>query len=164
VWVVDLTAGKFRGAVAGTWSGDLPTVIGDVLVLRQGDDVVAVDLSTDLMPEVNRVAHGAADFYLPLAWIPEEIGTVLATGGDEAADTVEAARIYLQVSSSQNPEWAEDFATRLSAAGLSASVLTPRPDEEAYRVVIGPYRTREEADSVGRELGSPYFIYQPRTP
>ena len=164
VWVVDLTSGKFRGAVAGAWSGDLPNVIGDVMVLRQGDDVVAVDLSTDLMPEVNRIAHGAADFYLPLAWIPDETGTVLATGGHEAEDTAEAARIYLQVSSSQNPEWAEDFATRLSAAGLSASVLTPPPDEEAYRVVIGPYRTREEADSVGRELGSPYFIYQPRTP
>ncbi len=163
VWVVDLTSGKLRGAVAGAWSGDLPTVIGDVLLLRQGDDVVAFDLKTDLMPEVSRIAHGALDFYLPLPWIPEETGTVLATEGDEADGAAEAAAIYLQVSSSQNPEWAQDFATRLSAAGLAASVLSPRPDEEAYRVVIGPYRTREEADSVGRELGAPYFIYQPRT-
>lgn len=165
IWLVDAAAGKFRGSIAGAWAEDLPIIIGDNAVVRQGDDVVMIDLSDELFPEVNRLAHGAVDFYLPLAWLPEEAGMPELTEEEgEAEEAGASPSIYLQVSSSQNPKWAEDFATRLSAAGLSASVLAPRQDDDGYRVVIGPYRSREEADSVGRELGAPYFIYQPRTP
>jgi len=165
IWLVNVATGKFRGTVAGAWADDLPVIIGDVALVRQGDDVVALDLTDELFPEVNRVAHGAADFYLPLAWSPEATSRVDETpDDDQVGESADTPRIYLQVSSSQNPKWAEDFATRLSAAGLSASVLAPGQGDDGYRVVIGPYQTREEADSVGRELGAPYFIYQPRTP
>ena len=165
IWLVDVAAGKYRGTIAGAWADDLPVVIGDIALVRQSDDVVALDLTDELFPEVQRVVHGAADFYLPLAWSPEPQSRSDETREDDlAGESADVPRIYLQVSSSQNPKWAEDFATRLSAAGLSASVMAPRQGEEGYRVVIGPYQTREEADSVGRELGAPYFIYQPRTP
>ena len=40
-------------------------------------------------------------------------------------------------------------------------VLTPKAGEEAYRVVVGPYPSREAAESAGRRLGRPSFIYHP---
>jgi cell division protein FtsN len=41
---------------------------------------------------------------------------------------------------------------------LPASVLTPKRKDEAYRVVLGPYPTREQAEDTGRKLGMPSFI------
>jgi hypothetical protein len=40
-------------------------------------------------------------------------------------------------------------------------VLEPTGPDEGYRVVLGPYASREEAESAGRKLGRPFFIYQP---
>ena len=47
----------------------------------------------------------------------------------------------------------------LRLAGLRTSVLPPVPPEETYRVVVGPYATREEAEDAGRKLGMPYWIF-----
>jgi cell division septation protein DedD len=66
--------------------------------------------------------------------------------------------VYLQVSSSQNPAWANELADKLRAAGLPASVLAPDKSDEAHRVVLGPYATREQAESTGRKIGMPSFI------
>lgn len=53
------------------------------------------------------------------------------------------------------------WARQLEQQGLPASVLEPRDGEEGFRVVLGPYPTREVAESTGRRLGRPFFIYQP---
>jgi cell division protein FtsN len=66
--------------------------------------------------------------------------------------------VYLQVSSSQNPTWANELSAKLGAAGLPASVLAPRRSEDVYRVVLGPYATREQAEATGRTIGMPSFI------
>jgi len=66
--------------------------------------------------------------------------------------------VYLQVSSSQNPAWATELADKLRAAGLPASVLAPTRGDEAHRVVLGPYATREQAEETGRKIGMPSFI------
>lgn len=54
--------------------------------------------------------------------------------------------------------WAEDLAQELRAAGLDATVLQPDSIEERYRVVLGPYTSREEAEDNGRRLGRPFWI------
>jgi cell division septation protein DedD len=77
------------------------------------------------------------------------------------ADTPVFAIVYLQVSRSQNPAWAQALASEIRGEGFPALVLTPKPGEEAYRVVVGPYSSREAAESAGRLLGRPSFIYQP---
>jgi cell division septation protein DedD len=69
-----------------------------------------------------------------------------------------AASVYLQVSSSQNPVWATELADKLRAAGLPASVLAPTRSDEAHRVVLGPYATREQAEETGRRIGMPSFV------
>ena len=66
--------------------------------------------------------------------------------------------VYLQVSSSRNPDWANDLVRQMRSAGLPASLLDPASDGEPYRVVLGPYASRLEADEAGRRLGRAYFI------
>jgi len=66
--------------------------------------------------------------------------------------------VYLQVSSSQNPAWADELSQKLKAAGLPAAVLQPARSDEAYRVVLGPYATREQAEETGRGIGMPSFV------
>ena len=74
-----------------------------------------------------------------------------------------AAAVYLQVASSQNQDWANAFAQQLKEGGFPARVLNPKAVGDPYRVVIGPYATRDEADAVGRRLGRPYFLLTPGT-
>jgi len=57
------------------------------------------------------------------------------------------------------------MAQQLSRAGLAARVLAPQAgSDEGYRVVLGPYPTRTQAEAIGRKLGRPFWIYQPTTP
>lgn len=69
--------------------------------------------------------------------------------------------IYLQVSSSQNVDWARALADQLRQGGFPSRVFEPTTPEDGFRVVVGPYGTREEADAAGRRLGRPYFILTP---
>ena len=71
--------------------------------------------------------------------------------------------LYVQVSVSQNVVWSRAAAQQLVAAGLPATVLPPESPDDGYRVVLGPYPTRAQAEAIGRKLGRPYWIYQPGT-
>jgi hypothetical protein len=37
---------------------------------------------------------------------------------------------------------------------------TPRDGSTIYRVILGPYATREQAEQVGRSSGQPYWVYE----
>lgn len=162
VYVVDVGRWRLGGTVATPWASDLPAVASpNTLLVRRGKDVVALDLSTPGFPESGRVSDGAADEWLPVAWRPAKDTESVAAGdstGLAGADTGEAPSVYLQVSSSQNPAWASELADKLRAAGLPASVLPPTRSDEAHRVVLGPYATREQAESTGRKIGMPSFV------
>ena len=73
--------------------------------------------------------------------------------------TASSGQFYVQVSSTANESWAQDLARNLRAAGMSASVLPPSTDEDRYRVVLGPFPTREAAEATGRKLGRPFWIF-----
>jgi hypothetical protein len=163
VWVIDIGKGRFTGLVAAPWGPDLPAVASpSTLLVRRGKDVLALDLSAEGFPETGRVKDGADDDWLPLAWRParDVESDVLADSAALAgADSGQGqASVYLQVSSSQNPAWANELAEKLRAAGLPASVLAPTRGDEAHRVVLGPYATREQAEETGRKIGMPSFI------
>ena len=177
IWVVDLTTGRFAGALRGPWAAELPTVLGDaILLVREGDDVVARDLAGEGFPETGRLKGAAADLFLPMPWVPPgtepepetqrpEPGTPDAEAPDTAGLPEPPADapsiVYLQVSRSQNPAWAQALAGEIQAEGFPALVITPKSGDEAYRVVVGPYPSRESAESAGRRLGRPSFIYHP---
>jgi hypothetical protein len=163
VWVVDVATGKYLGAAAARWTEDLPAVAPPhTLLLRRGSDLVALDLSATGFTETGRLEGGAADFWLPLAWNPAQDNELplQADSADLAGSDTGPARpnVYLQVSSSQNPTWATELSDKLRAAGLPASVLAPKRSQEVFRVVLGPYATREQAEETGRKLGMPSFI------
>lgn len=171
LWLVSLATNKLVHSFAARWAPDLPTVTNQqTLLVKAGGDLVAYDLAKSDFAESGRVAGGAADLWLPLAWTPEtgtaSTDTPVATDSTAADTTAEgddsgATRVYLQVSSSQNHDWSAELARQLEQQGLPAKVLDPRAGEEGFRVVLGPYPSREAAESTGRRLGRPFFIYQP---
>jgi sporulation related protein len=163
VWVIDVGSGRYLGATAARWTADLPAVAPPhTLLVRRGADVAGLDVSASGFTELGRVEGGAADFWLPIAWSPAKEPELPFEADSATLATSDSGpprpTVYLQVSSSQNPTWANELSDKLSAAGLPASVLPPRRPEEVFRVVLGPYATREQAMETSRKIGMPSFI------
>jgi hypothetical protein len=170
VWVVDLPIKTLVGSVATSWDGDLPSMAPDgSLLVGQGNDLVAY--RPDSVQETGRVAGGNADLWTFSSG--RSRGGYRASYADAqpsapAQDSATAASpagadgpIYVQVSTSQNEAWSSEMAQQLSRAGLTARVLSPKGPDDGFRVVLGPYATREQAEAIGRKLGRPFWIYQP---
>src|SRR5437867_2204667 len=142
---------------------DLPAISPDgMLIFRRGTDVVS--MRPDSLNEVGRVQRGAADLWVLSSWLPRGVPaapTSAAVAAAESTGTSAEGPLYVQVSTSQNPEWSGHLADDLTRAGLAARVLTPQHPDDGYRVVLGPYSTREQAEAIGRRLGRPFWIYQP---
>jgi SPOR domain len=157
--VYDNTTGAVR-TLRGAWADDLPAAgLDGTILLRQHKDVVAL-AAGDTVAQ-HRVRGGAADRWLIAPWDARRRDLQLAEAAEEAgtATTAPGQAIYLQVSSTSNAQWAEGLASGLRQAGLQARVLPPTDPDQAYRVVIGPYPTREQAEAVGRKLDMPYWIF-----
>ena len=165
VWVVDLPVKALKGGLETSWAADLPAVgPGGTLVLRHGADIVAY--RADSLVESGRVAGGAADLWVVTPWWPRGAGASRPEAAVAAADSMGAeGPLYVQVSVSRNQAWSTEMAAQLERAGLAARVLPPPVDRshEGYRVVLGPYATRSQAEAIGRKLGRPYWIYQPES-
>jgi hypothetical protein len=170
-WVADLATGSYAATVTTTWEDDLPTVAGASTVLtRHQGDLVAVSIGSKVT-ETGRISGGAADRWVVTAWIPRDrLGRAAAAAEsllvaqdslltpDSATAAAVGDRLYLQVSSSQNPDWSKELAKQLTQGGYPAKVLDPTTADDGYRVVVGPYDSREAAEETGRKLGRPYFI------
>lgn len=181
VWIVDLSTNRLAGAAPGEWAADLPLVAGAAtLVVRLGDDVATYDLRR-VPPALQRLLPGAgSDLWIAAAWVPRERVPAAVAAAESAtvvqdkalvADsvvvpTVDSTEIYLQVSLSQNPAWAAQLADTLKAQGFPASVLKPEQADEGYRVVVGPYSSRDLAEESGKKLDRSYFVIRrpPRRP
>ena len=167
VWIVDPAAGQLVATLEADWSADLPMLAPpSFLVARRGKDVVTVDLSGAAPDDRGRVAGGAGDLWVAVGWSPERPEPIAADSTVLTADSIAlagdstagSARLYLQVSSSRNADWARELSEKISAAGVAATVLSPASGDDVYRVVVGPYATREQADSASRKLGMPSFV------
>ncbi len=164
IWIIDLASFTVAATTNGSWDRDLPTVAADgTILVRQGDRVVA--LRGEGLTEAAVVEERAADRWLTIAWDPRRPALEFARDSVRIEDPT-GVEIYVQVSSSGNPAWAEDLANELRTAGLNAKVLPPDYDEERYRVVLGPFATREEAEASGRQLGRAFWIFtrEPEVP
>jgi hypothetical protein len=147
-------------SLAGTWGADLPSAGPDgTMLLARGEDVVAVRPGEEAPRGV--VGAGAADHWIVAPVDPRRATVQLARAADgEGAEGSDGGAVFVQVSSTSNAQWAEGLAADLRAAGMEARVLPPADAEEMYRVVLGPYPTREGAEAIGRKLGMPYWIFQ----
>ncbi len=171
--VVDLTARNVVARTVTPWDDDLPLIAPPFLLLvRRGRDVVGLDLERDGLRPRGQVTKAADDIWAPLAWAPtsaEEVALpadsdTIGTPADSSAPG-SVPRFFLQVSSSRNPAWARELAEKIAAAGIKASVVDPANADDVYRVVVGPFSSREQADSASRSLGMPSFVISgPGTP
>jgi cell division protein FtsN len=56
---------------------------------------------------------------------------------------------------------ANDAAQAINVNGMRPRVVAiPQGATTVYRVVLGPYGTREEAEKTGRDSGRPYWVYE----
>lgn len=157
LWIVDALNWRLVATIAAEWSEDLPTVARDgTLLLRRDDKVVAAPL-THLDEE--RSVSGTADQWLTVAWDPRRPALELAAEATKSKESTAGQLIYVQVSSTHNPDWAGDYARNLRRAGMDASVLPPEAGEELFRVVLGPFPDREEAERTAQKLGLPFWIF-----
>ena len=159
LWVVPLEGEGAPVVVPGAWDPELPTVSPDGRVLaRVGRDVVAWDSAG---AERGRVSGGAVDRWAVAAWDARRPDLQLTAEAASTDQPAESQQLYVQVSSTSNPSWADDLARDLRQAGMRAAVLAPTEGDEMYRVVVGPFATREEAEATGRMLGMPFWIFSP---
>jgi len=172
VWVVDLATSSLTATLPGDWSTDLPLIAGAAtLIVRNGEDLVAYDLRQVPPARIAALTGGGSDLWLAAAWVPAErlpaavaaaeSATVVqdsALQADSLRILVDSTALYLQVSRTQNPEWAELLTKQLKGDGYPALVMKPKEPEEGYRVLVGPYLSRESAESTGKRLGRAYFI------
>ena len=160
-WIVDLPIKRHTGIVPTAWQADLPSISPDgMLIYRRGNDVVSA--RPDSLTDVGKVTGGAADDWVLTTWLPRGVpaSTAAAASSDSTGPGAEGP-LYVQVSTSQNPEWSGHLADDLNRAGMAARVLPPQHPDDGYRVVLGPFTTREQAEATGRRLGRPFWIYQP---
>ena len=162
-WIVDLPIKRHTGIVPTQWQPDLPAISPDgMLIYRRGKDVVSA--RPDSLNDVGKVTNGAADSWVLTSWLPRGVtASPVSTAAAESAGAAAGAEgpLYVQVSTSQNPEWSGHLADDLTRAGMAARVLPPQHPDDGYRVVLGPFATREQAEAIGRRLGRPFWIYQP---
>jgi hypothetical protein len=186
VWVIDLIAQRLVTTVATPWGSDLPLVSGGrTLIARQGNDVVALDLTSATPEPTARLSGGAKDVYLAMTWHPRGANrpapgpdpvTVALTPELPVSDTVasdvppvtdpppastQGGEVYIQVTASQNEGYARALARQLTEIGFRTRVREPQGDGAGFRVLVGPYPSRDEAEADGRRLGRPYFITAP---
>lgn len=158
VWLVDPAEPHLLGTFPATWRDDLPAVAPDgTILVAYGPDIAAY--APDSLTVNGRVAAGARDRWLAAAWDPRRPALQLATDTTAAAPLASGQAIYVQVSSTANEAWAQDAAQNLRSAGMQATVLPPATAEDPYRVVLGPYPSRETAEAAGRKLGRPFWIF-----
>jgi hypothetical protein len=161
-WIVDLPIKQHTGIVPTEWQSDLPAISPDgVLIYRRRDEVLAV--RPDSLTQVGKVTKAAGDLWVLTTWLPRGVPASVASARSDSTAAAGGAEgpLYVQVSTSQNPEWSQHLADDLSRAGMNARVLPPQSPDDGYRVVLGPFTSRAQAEATGRRLGRPFWIYQP---
>lgn len=158
VWIVDVVAWQVATTLETGWDADLPAAAPDGSILsRSGNRVEA--RAPDAADASGRVSSPPADRWAVVAWDPSRPSLDTQEGGGPTEAARPGELIYVQVSSTNNPDWAADLVANLRRAGMAAAVLPPELPNDPYRVVLGPYATREEAEATGRQLKLPYWIF-----
>jgi hypothetical protein len=187
--VIALGTNRVVGAVATAWRADVPFVAPDGgIAVAQGADVAIVD--GESLKQIARVRGGAADFWYSFRWTgfrpraaaldqPVEFEGVSDSAVQDSLAVVDsvapapappaavdsaprrAAGWTVSFAALLAPEKARELAAQIRVGGETARVITAMRDGATiYRVVLGPYTTREDAERVGRESRNSYWVYE----
>ena len=185
VWIVGIGTNTVLGTLHSTWRADVPFVAADGAVgVIDGRDLVFMDAPS--MKPLRRAVNGASDFWYPFVWgglrpraaaldkpaaTPPATDTAPAAPAPAAKDTVaqsrpapspDSLRLGFTVSFAAllDEAKAHDQASKIIVGGQTARVVTSVTDGTAvYRVVLGPYPTRDQAERAGRATGQTYYVY-----
>jgi hypothetical protein len=182
VWVISTGTNKIVGTVRTSWRSDLPLVASDGSIgLVEGSDVVFVDAVTKR--ELRRAAGGASDFWYAFSWSgfrrrPTLVDSSVKPAKDTDSSVVtpapkhDSATVPAVVRADSVTGFTVSFAVLLNEAkakeqagkivieGQTARVVSSVSDgTPVFRVVLGPYPTRDQADRIGRVSGQSYYVY-----
>jgi hypothetical protein len=183
IWVVAIGTERLIGSIRGAWRKDLPFVGSDgAVAVASGKDVIFYDGET--LKVKTRVRDGADEFWHPLVWdgfrpraasLDEPVrfdtsvvGSTATTTPDSAVtidtavtDTTAAQGFIVSFAAFLAEDRAKELAARIRVGGETARVVArQRGEATIYRVVLGPYLTREEAERAGRESGHSYWVFE----
>ena len=184
IWVVAIATQRVIGGIRGGWRADLPFVGADGSVaVATGEDVQIFDGETLRLK--TRVRGGALDFWFPFLWdgfrpraasldMPVHFDSVTFganTGVDSLAlhdsagppgpDTAAPRGFIVSFAAFLTEDRARELASRIQVGGESARVVsTSRDGATIYRVILGPYVSKDEAERAGKESGLSYWVYE----
>lgn len=189
IWVVAIGTQRVIGGIRAAWRTDLPFVGYDgAVAVASGSDVLLYDGETLRLRA--RIRGGAGDYWYPFMWdgfrprsasLDEPVRFDSIAMDTLSQDTV-ALRDSAAIAAVQSPAdsavaahagftvsfaafLAEERATELAAAIRVGSetarvVASTRDGSTIYRVILGPYPSKEEAESAGRASGHSYWVYE----
>lgn len=184
IWVLAIGSQRVIGSVRSAWRGDLPFVGQDGAVAALvGSDVLFHDGET--LKAGARVRDGGKDVWFPIAWdgfrpraagLDEPVRFDSIQLDSAAMDTIAATDttptpappgeprgFFVSFAAYLSEARARDLAGRIQVGGETAHVVTSERDgSTVYRVVLGPYITREEAERAGRESRQSYWVFEGR--
>jgi hypothetical protein len=175
VWVASVGTDRVLGTLKSPWRGDVPFVAPDGLVaVQSGEDIAFIDPSS--LREIRRTIYGASDFWYPFVWSGFRPRPAVAAASDSdstfvVVDTLpdssivspapDPAKVGYTVSFAVllDETAARDQAAKITAEGRTARVMTSMiASTTVYRVVMGPFATRDEADRIGRASRHSYYV------
>lgn len=184
VWIVGIGSDRVLGTIRSRWLADVPFVAPDGAIgAIEGRDLIFFDVATGR--ELQRVPDGASDFWYPFVWtglraraaaldqparFPTDSDTTAAAPVTTRAETTAAhptpavdsaiSGFTVSFAALLDEAKAREEASKIVVQGQTARVVTSVTSGTAiYRVVLGPFRTRAEADQVGRASGLSYIVY-----
>jgi hypothetical protein len=83
-------------------------------------------------------------------------------GATEEASKSRESGFTVQFAAVRSRDAARDAASEIKSSGSSSArvIATERAGVTIYRVVMGPFPTRDDAERVARATGKPYWIYE----
>jgi cell division septation protein DedD len=191
VWVASVGTDQVISSVRSPWAEDLPFVAPDgAIATRDGADVVFRDVASG--KELQRAAGGASDFWYPFVWsgfrrratvaeqptetkadsetaavkTPAPVAETTKTRVPVPAPAPDSNKLGFTVSFATllDEAQAREQATKINVNGRAARVVSGIVSgTTVYRIVLGPYPTREAAEQAGRASGQNFVVY-PGTP
>ena len=189
-WVVDIGTDRLVGGVRTAWRDDLPFVAVDgAIALAQGNDIVFVAGATlHQRLKIEKAASDywysfawsgfrprAAALDQPVRFPGADSADTAARAATDTAapnppptkrDTavpppVVAKGWMVSFAALLNEQRARDLAATIHFNNETARVQSAQVEGQTiYRVVLGPFSTKDEADRVGRESKLNYFVYE----
>ncbi len=186
IWVVAIGTERIIGGLRGSWRNDLPFVGYDgSIVVASGTDVVMYDGET--LRQTRRVRGGASEHWFPFSWNgfrpraasldePVRFDSLIvnpdSTDSTAGADTTEAAEadsaqappqsgFIVSFAAFLNIDRARELSSRVRVDGQNARIISSeRGGTTIYRVILGPYPSREDAERAGKASGQSYWVYE----